>query len=141
VFKATSTDYLACLLQENLFGLRDNLGGILIRDTDGGVFDPTIGDPSRKDWYNRRTGRLYISHFKTKHTAMGQPYDFQLSPLLRSAIDVTLAPGAPEAKREYLVSIGVGEPTRKGKPGLPLPVSEKIKRFFRATGLIYKAPK
>ncbi len=115
VFKATSTDYLACLLQVHLFGLRDNLGGILIRNTDGGVFDPTIGDPSRKDWYNRRTGRLYISHFKTENTATGQLYDFQLPPMLRSAIDVTLAPGAPDAKREYLVNIGVGKPTHKGK--------------------------
>ena len=141
VFKATSTDYLACFLQVHLFGLRDNLGGIEIRDTDGTVFDSNIGDPSRKDWYNKRTGRLYISHFKTENTAMGQPYDFQLPPMLRSAIDVTLAPGAPEANREYLVNIGVGNPTRKGKAGLPLPVSDKIKRSFRAAGFVYKAPK
>ena len=141
VFKATSTNYLACLLQVHLFGLRDNLGGVEIRETDGTIFDSNIGDPSRKDWFNKRTGRLYISHFKTENTAMGQPYDFQLPPMLRDAINVTLAPGAPEANREYLVNIGVGKPTRKGKAGLPLPVSDKIKRSFRAAGLIYKAPK
>ena len=121
VFKATSTDYMACLLQVHLFGLRDNLGGIEIRDTDGTVFDSNIGDPSRKDWYNKRTGRLYISHFKTENTAMGQPYDFQLGHLLRSAIDVTLAPGAPEANRKSLVSIEVGKQTRKKKAGFPAP--------------------
>ena len=57
---------------------------------------------------------------------MGQPYDFQLPPMLRDAINVTLAPGASEANREYLLNIGVGKPTRKGKAGLLLPVSDKI---------------
>jgi hypothetical protein len=52
VFKATSTNYLACLLQVHLFGLRDNLGGVEIRETDGTIFDSNIGDPSRKDWFN-----------------------------------------------------------------------------------------
>ncbi len=141
LFKATLTNYLACLLQVNLFGLRDNLGAIQIRETDGTIFDSDIGDPSHKDWYNKRTGQLYISHFKTENTAMGQPYDFQLPPMLRDAINVTLASSAPQACREYLVNIGVGKPTRKGKAGLPLPVSDKIQRSFRAAGLIYKAQK
>ncbi len=84
VFKATSTIYMACHLQVHLFGILDNLGGILIRETDGSsTFNSNIGDPSRKDWYNRRTGRLYVSHFKTENIAMGQPYDFQLPPDLR----------------------------------------------------------
>ena len=64
VFKATSTDYLACLLKVHLFGLRDNLGDILIRETDGGIFDPNIRDSSRKNWYNRRTGRLLHKPFQ-----------------------------------------------------------------------------
>jgi hypothetical protein len=46
---ATSTTYLACYVKVQLFGIRDNLGGIKIRETDGRRFDPTIGDPSRED--------------------------------------------------------------------------------------------
>ncbi len=72
---------------------------------------------------------------------MGQTYDFQLPPMLRDAINVTLIPGAQEANREHLVNICVGKPTRKAKAGLPLPVSDKIKLSFRDAGLIYKVPK
>ncbi len=61
--------------------------------------------------------------------------------MLRDAINVTLALDAPEAKRKYLVNIGVGKPTHTAKAGLPLPISDKIKRSFRAAGLIYKTPK
>ena len=102
VFGAASPTYLACVLQVHLFGLRDNLGGIEIRETDGGFFDPSIGDGSRKDWYNRNTGQLYISHFKTQGSAAGRPYDFMLKGDVRKAVDDTLAPGAPRADRNYL---------------------------------------
>ena len=68
-YGAGSTTYLACFLQVRLWGLRDNLGGIEIRDTDGSIYDPAIGEESRKDWYNRRTGQLYISHFKTQDSS------------------------------------------------------------------------
>jgi hypothetical protein len=141
VFGGTSTTYLACYLQVQLFGLRDNLGGIEILESDGRKYDPNIGHPSRKDWYNKRTGYLYISHFKTEKSAMGQPYEFQLPQEMRDAINVTLAPGAPEANRKYLVNIGVGELTHKERSGLPLPVGDKIKKGFKAAGLIYKKPK
>ncbi len=39
-----STKYLATFLQVKLLGLRDNLGGIEIRESDGKVYDPSIGD-------------------------------------------------------------------------------------------------
>ena len=55
-FGAGSTTYLACFLQVRLWGLRDNLGGIKIRENDGSFYDPTVGEESRKDWYNGRTG-------------------------------------------------------------------------------------
>jgi hypothetical protein len=111
------------------------LGGIKILETDGRKFDPTIGDPSREDWYNRRTGFLYISHFKTDKSAMGTPYEFQLEKEVRDAIEVTLAPGAPEANRPYLLNIGVD------KEGRPEPVGKKIKLGFTKAGLIYKKVK
>jgi hypothetical protein len=92
---AGSTAYLACFLQVRLWGLRDNLGMIEIRDTDGTFYDPAIGEESRKDWYNRRTGQLYISHFKTQDSSAGKPYDFLFKGDVRQAVDDTLAPGAP----------------------------------------------
>jgi hypothetical protein len=96
VLKATSTNYLACLLQVHLFGLCDILGGVEIRETDGTIFDSNIGDPSRKDWFNKHTRRIYISYCLTESTAMAQPCDFQLPPMLRDAINVNLLPGAPK---------------------------------------------
>jgi hypothetical protein len=63
--------------------------------------------------------------FQPENIDIGQPCDFQTPPDLRSIIDATLAPGAPKAKRKYLVNIGVGKPTHKQKHGIPLPVSEK----------------
>ena len=107
----------------------------MIRETDGRRFDPTIGDPSRENWFNRRTGFIYISHFKTDKSAMGTPYEFDLDQKMRDAIEVTLAPGAPEANRKYLLNIGVD------KKGHPNPVGDKIKNGFRKAGLIYKKVK
>ncbi len=49
VFGGTSTMYLACFLQVQLFGLRDNLSGVQILESDGRKYDPNIGYPSRKD--------------------------------------------------------------------------------------------
>jgi len=72
-----SLAYLTALLETKLLGLRDNLGGIEIRMEYGGLYDRTIGESSRKDWYNKNSGRLYISHFKTNKSRMGTPYDFQ----------------------------------------------------------------
>ena len=69
-----------------------------------------------------------------KKSVMGQPYEFKLPHEMRDAIDVTLAPGVPEAKRKYLMNIGVG------KAGLPEPVGDKVERGFMAAGLIYKQP-
>jgi hypothetical protein len=73
---ADSLFYLAALLQTKLLRLRDNLGGIKIRTDDEGLHDRTIEKSSRNDWYNRRAGRLYISHFKTNKSRIGTPYDF-----------------------------------------------------------------
>jgi len=130
--------YLACYLQVKLFGLRDNLGGIELRDSDGREFDPSVGEPSRKDWYNKRTGRLYISHFKTQGSAKGRPYDFQLPPDMRATVDATLAPDAPQARRKYLVNIGVGGEGAKRKPGLPSAVGPVITAAFKKVGFLYK---
>ena len=71
-----TTQYLADFLQVKLMGLRDNLGGIEILESDGEIYDPSIGDSSRADWYNRKTGRLHIAHFKTSGSTMGRTYDF-----------------------------------------------------------------
>jgi hypothetical protein len=59
-----STTWLAAFLQVKLLGLRDNLGGIEIRDDDGRRYNPSVGDASRDDRYNRRTGEIYIAHFE-----------------------------------------------------------------------------
>jgi hypothetical protein len=48
-FGAGLSTYLACFFQVRLRGLRDNLGMIEIRDTDGTFYDPTIGEESRND--------------------------------------------------------------------------------------------
>jgi hypothetical protein len=72
------------------------LGVIEIRETHGMKFDPTIGVPSREDWFNRRTGFIYISHFKPDKSAVGTPYELDLDQKMRDTIEVTLAPGAPE---------------------------------------------
>ncbi len=84
----------------------------------------TLTLDTRKDSYSKRTGYLYIFHFKTEKSVMGQPYEFQLPQEMRDAIDANLAPGASQARREYLVNIGVGEPAHKERPGLPLPVGD-----------------
>jgi hypothetical protein len=44
-----STKYLAALLQVKLLGLRDNLVGNEIRESDGKMYDPSTGDSSRAD--------------------------------------------------------------------------------------------
>ncbi len=104
---------------------------IEIRETDGSRFDSTIGNSSREDWFNRRTGFIYISHFKTDKSATGTPYEFDLDQEICDAIKVTLAPGAPEANRKYRLNIGVD------KEGLPAPVGKKSnlvsKRRCRST--------
>jgi hypothetical protein len=56
IYGAESTTYLACYLQVHLFGLSDNLSGVEVRKTNGGFYDPSIGDASRRDWYNKNTG-------------------------------------------------------------------------------------
>jgi hypothetical protein len=95
-----TTQYLAAFLQVKLMGLRDDLGGFEIREFDGRNYDPSLGDSSRADWYNRKSGRLYIAHFKTSGTKMGRLYDFQLKDMLevKAVVDQTLAPGHPQAK-------------------------------------------
>ena len=110
-----------------LYELCGILGGI---EADGRIYIPIVGEPSQKDWYNRRTGRLYISHFKTQESAARKPCDFNpLHPSLIAAIDVTLAPGAHKANREYLVNTIIG--TKGEKKGIILPVLTKIKEAFR----------
>ncbi len=74
-----------------------------------------MGEDSRECWYNRRTGRLYISIFKTRDSVLGKPYDFFLKGDEKRAVDVTLAPRAPVANRKWLVGVGVGGPKHKTK--------------------------
>ena len=70
-----------------------------IREPDGRKYDPAIGDPSREDWLNLRTGLLYTSHIKPYKSAMGRSHEFTLEQeAVRDAIEVTLTPGAPEVK-------------------------------------------
>ena len=141
IYGATSPAYLACYLQVHLFGLRDNLGGVEIRETNGGFYDPSVGDSSRRDWYNKNTGQLYISHFKTQGSSAGRPYDFLLKGDVRRTVDTTLAPGAPKEKRKWLVDIGVGGEKHQDRAGLPLPVGSKISSAFAKGGLIYMSGK
>ncbi len=82
--------------------------GVEIRETLRSFFDPSIGNESRRDWYNWNTDQLYISHFKTKGSAAGMPYDFMLMGDMRKAVDDTFAPGAPRATRKFPVDVGVG---------------------------------
>ena len=95
-------------------------------ETDGRGFDPTIGDPSSEDWFNKRTGFIYISHFKTDKSAMETPYEFELDQTMCDDIEVTLAPGGPEINRRYLLNIGVNQSTRRVSPNR----SEKTHTWF-----------
>jgi len=99
---ADSLSYLAAMFKTKILGLRNNLGGVLIRTDDGQIYDRAVGESSREDWYNRRTGRLYISHFKTIKSRLGTPYDFDLKnlPELKNVIDLTLRPDHPQADRK-----------------------------------------
>jgi hypothetical protein len=135
-----TTQYLAAFLQVKLMGLRDNLGGIEIRETDGKIYDPSLGDSSRADWYNRNTGRLYIAHFKTSGSTMGRPYDFQLKdmPEVKAVVDQTLAPGHPQAKRKWLVGVGVAGPKHETRANLPNPVGDVIGKAFAKAGLVFE---
>ena len=71
-----TTKYLAAFLQVRLLGMRDDLGGIEICDSNGEIYDPSIGDGSRADWHNLKSGGLHIAHFKTSGMNIGKPYDF-----------------------------------------------------------------
>ena len=92
---------------------------------------------ARTGWYNRRTGRLYIAHFKTNKSRLGTPCDFDLKniPELKNDIDHTLRPDHPQADRNYLVGVGVN------KDGLPASVGEKIIQAFKSAGLVYNSVK
>ena len=81
-FGAESTAYLACFLQIRLWGFRDNLSGVEIRGSDGGFYDPSVGEESRECWYNRRTGILYISIFKTRDFSAGKPDMYKMHNLV-----------------------------------------------------------
>ena len=132
---ADSLSYLAALLQTKIPGLRNNLGGILIKTDDGRIYDRTVGESSREDWYNRRTGRLYIAHFKTNKGRLGTPYDFDLKniPELKNTIDHTLRPDHPQADCKCLVGVGVN------MDGLPASAREKIIQAFKSAGLVYNS--
>ena len=135
-----TTKYLAAFLQVKLIGLRDNLGGIEICETDGKIYDPSLGDSSRADWYNRKTRRLYIAHFKTSRSTMGRSYDFQLKdmPEVKAVVDQTLAPGHPQAKRKWLVGVGVGGLKHETRENLPNPVGDVIGKAFAKTSLVFE---
>ena len=60
------------------FWAAGQLGWVEILETAGGLYDPSIGDGSRRDWYSRNTGQLYICHFKKQGSAAGRPYDFMI---------------------------------------------------------------
>jgi hypothetical protein len=87
----------------------------------------SVGDPSCDDWYNRRTGEIYIAVFKTGKSIFGTPYSFDLSkhPDINTAVDESLAPDYPEVDRKWLVGVG------RKKHGLPLPIGMKRRARFR----------
>ena len=131
---ADSMSYLTALLQTKVLGLVDNLGGIEITTDDGGLYNRTVGESSRKVWYNKTFGRLYISHFKTNKSMLGMaPHDFALKdiPELKNAIDLTLRPAYPKEDRTNLIDIGVD------KDELPAQVGPAISQAFKFAGLVY----
>ena len=107
-FGETSLTYITCLLQASIKGLRNDLGGVHVRSTDG---------PDSGKWYNRRSGRIFISNFKTSRTF--PPYNIVLDKAFRVAVNTYL--DAKDSK--YLVS--------KNEDG-PRQVVEK---GFRAVGM------
>ena len=107
-FGETSMTYITCMLQTTVKGLRNDLGGILVRSTDG---------PSSGKWYNRRSGRLFIAKFKT--SGKYPPYNFVFDKGFRNVINTYL--DVKDSK--YLVS--------KNEDG-PRQVVEK---GFRAVGM------
>ena len=78
---------------------------------------------------------------KTQGNAAGRPYDFLLKGDIRWTVEDTLAPGASQAKRKWLIGVKMGGPMHKDRPGLPLPVNNKISSAFAKAGLIYIAYK
>ena len=134
---ATSPTYLTCYLQVHLFGLRVNSGGVEILETNGGFYDPSIGDASRRVWYNREPAQLYISIFKTQGSNAGRPYTLLLKGAVRRSVDIPLSQGAPNANRKWLIGVGIGGPKHKDRVGLLLPAKAKISAAFRKAGLIY----
>ena len=71
---------------------------------------------------------------------MGRPYDFQLKhmPEVKAVVDETLAPGHPQAKRKWLVGIGVGGPKHETRATLPNPVGTIIGEAFEKAGLVFE---
>ncbi len=137
-YGADSNLYLPCLLQERTFGLWDIIGGVKIRDTDSGLYDPNVGNSSLRDWYTRRSEHLYINPFKTQEISTGKTCDFLLTEYVRQIVhDYTLAPEAVQSNRNSLVGVSVGGPKQKDKPGLPLPASSDISSAFAAVDLAY----
>ena len=100
---------------------------------DGGIYAGTVGESSRKEWYNKKSGRLNISHFKTSKSSLGTPYDFDSKsiPELKNANDHTVRPDHPQTDRKYLVDVGID------KDGLPASVGEKIIQSFKSAGPVY----
>jgi hypothetical protein len=97
-----STTWLAAFLQVKLLGLRDNHGGIEIREDNGCMYSPSVGEASRDDRYNHRTIEIYIAHFKTGKSRFGTPYLFDMSKHvdIEASVDATLASWHPEEGRK-----------------------------------------
>jgi hypothetical protein len=73
-------------------------------------------------------------HFKTGKSRSGTPYSFDMSkhPVVKAAVDETLAPGQPEARSKWLVGVG------RKKDGLPLPAGRQVKKAFPTAGLVLR---
>lgn len=122
--------YLAAYLQVKLLGLRDNLGGIRVYESgEGKTFKPGDAEDMRDAWYNRETGRLYISWFKTNNTKYGEPYDFHLEGKVRDEVEESLR----RHPREWLVGVG-----RDRKHGKPQPAGPTVQKAFDAIGFKYR---
>jgi len=123
--------YLAAYLQVKLLGLRDNLGGVRVyKDGEGHVYRNGDGEDKRDAWYNRKTGRLYISWFKTNQSKYGTPYDFYLEGEVRAEVEASL----DMYKRDWLV----GVKRTNGETGKPKPAGPTVQEAFKAVGFRYR---
>ena len=58
-------------------------------------------------------------------------------PEVKADIDRALAPGHPQAKRKWLVGVGVGGPKHETRADFPSPAGDIIGKAFAKSGLVF----